>query len=121
MLFHVSERRDGDRTVLAVIGDVDLATLPELAGRIARAPGEQLVVDLDAVDYFDPLCVGALVAGQLRAQRAGRSFALRCRGRIRALIEESGLARIITVLDEEPGPGSDGTTPSVSGSRPHDP
>ncbi|MCB1257748.1 MAG: STAS domain-containing protein [Microthrixaceae bacterium] len=104
MLFNVSERREGDQTVLSVLGDVDLATLPELAGRIARTHGDLLVVDLSDVDYFDPLCLGVLIAGHLRCVRADRRFAIRCVGRTRDLIHESGLDQIMTVLD-----GADGT------------
>jgi len=71
MLFDVQRRSTGKWEVLAVVGDVDLATFPQLVAAISALTGEWRAVDLTGVDYFDSLCTGALISAELAAQAAG--------------------------------------------------
>lgn len=100
MLFDVRTRHQGDWTVVAVIGDVDLATIPALRQELDRAEGAAVALDLGGVDLFDPLAFGVVVAGSLRATRRGARFAVVCPpGRPRELFAESRLDRILDVVE----------------------
>lgn len=55
---------DGQRTVVAASGQVDLATAPDLAMALAQAIDAgtpELVVDLRRVDFLDSAGIGVLV------------------------------------------------------------
>ena len=110
MLFDVQVLQREGWTVLAVVGDVDLATLPALRQRSLEATGERVVLDLSGVDHLDPLAFGVLHALALRAGRQGGSFAVVCPdGRPRDLLAETGLDRLIQVvpaLEELPAQAS---------------
>ncbi len=101
MLFDVrTVTRDG-RDQVVVIGDVDLATIPSLRAQLDRTDGRQVVLDLTGVDLFDPLAFGVVIAASLRATRRGAQFAVVCpAGRPRELFAESGVDRILTVVDD---------------------
>lgn len=90
--------------MVTVIGDVDLASLPRLASALGdlgdSRPNGDVTLDLRGVDYIDPVCLGALVAADLRVRRAGGVMTVLARGAVRALLDETRLSEIITV--EEP-------------------
>jgi len=100
MLFDVrTVSRDG-RDLVVVIGDVDLATIPSLRAQLDRADAQQVVLDLTGVDLFDPLAFGLVIAASLRVTRRGARFAVVCpAGRPRELFAESGVDRILTVVE----------------------
>ena len=87
-----------------MVGDVDLATLPRLASALDSLGGE-VTIDLRSVDFIDPVCLGALVAANLRAGRRGGSFTVVATGAVEAMLEESGLTRILTVVGDLPPAG----------------
>jgi len=94
----VSER--AGRTVVTVIGDVDLATAPDLRTRLAdlAVRGPHLVVDLDGVDLLDSTGLGVLVGARRRARQAGGDLALVCsEGRLADLLAATDLDRVFTV------------------------
>lgn len=101
MLFDVRTTRRGERTVVAVVGDVDLASLPGLVTELDRADGPVVVLDLSGVDHFDPLAFGVVLTASMRARRRGAEFVVVCAGRPRELFAESGVDRIVAV---EPPP-----------------
>jgi len=89
--------RDG-RAHIAVRGELDLATAPELeAAVLARVDDADLVVDLRELVFMDSSGVRVLVLGHTRARDAGRRFA------IVVPPEGSAVARILQVsgLDGE--------------------
>lgn len=91
--------RDG-WTVVAVVGDVDLATIPSLNSKLAVADERNVALDLSGVDLFDALGTGVLVAAARRAHRADSDFAIVCPpGRPRDLLAETRLDEILTVVD----------------------
>jgi anti-sigma B factor antagonist len=62
---------DGDRVVVSVSGDLDLASAPELRTRllgVLALPLTQIVVDLEHLEFMDSTGLSALV----RARRAAR-------------------------------------------------
>jgi adenylate cyclase len=64
-----------------VVGDIDLATAPELGRRLEhvfQADGRGVVLDLSAVEFMDSSGVSVLLNALTRMTRAGRRLALAC-------------------------------------------
>lgn len=100
MLFDARTVRSGEWDVVRVVGDVDLSTMPALRTQMDRGAGPNVVLDLGEVDVFDPLVFGVVIAGALRASRRGGRFAVVCaQGRTRELFAESGVDRIVAVVE----------------------
>ncbi len=96
MLFDIQRRIADGREVVSVVGDVDLASLPELATALMASTGD-VVVDLSGVDYVDPVCLGALIAMDLRVRRGGGHLTVRASSGVGSLLEESRLNEILDV------------------------
>lgn len=100
MLFDVRTVHRGEWEVVQVVGDVDLATIPSLRAHLDQVRGSKVAVDLSGVDLFDPLGFGVVLGAAMRATRQGATFAVVCPpGRPKELFVESGVDRIVTVLD----------------------
>ena len=98
MLFDVRVLRRDGWTVVAVVGDVDLATMPALHQELSGVEGDRVALDLSGVDLLDPVTFGVLVAGALRTGRRGARFAVIAPpGRPRELLAESRLDEVLTV------------------------
>ena len=70
-----------DHDVIAVAGEIDVATTPQLYGAVRGllAQGRnQLVVDLEAVTFMDASALGFLVGAHREAAAWDGSFALLC-------------------------------------------
>ena len=65
----------GEVPVLAIAGEVDLATVPRLRDQLVRLAGEHpgvpVVADLDAVTFIDSTGLGVLVGAQRRIRGRG--------------------------------------------------
>lgn len=85
---------DGATALLAVRGELDLATAPELKWSLSDAFGEghrRVVVDLSAVEFIDSTALGVLVGVQ-RSLPPGSTLALVCAGRkVLNIFELTGL------------------------------
>jgi anti-sigma B factor antagonist len=68
MLFAAVTIDRGDRRVLSITGDCDLASAPELRRHLARASADtdQLVIDLSGVGFIDSVGLGLLVGAARR-------------------------------------------------------
>jgi anti-anti-sigma factor len=101
VLFDLQRRTVGETEVVSVVGDLDLASLPRLATALGDLGGSRpdgaVTLDLEGVDYMDPVCLGALVAADLRVRRAGGVMTVRAGEPILALLAETRLNRILTV------------------------
>jgi anti-sigma B factor antagonist len=93
-------RRDGDRQVLAVRGDIDLESSPHLwtGIRDLLTRGSDVWIELRQVDYIDSSGIAVLVQGHKHATRAGRSFVLLDPSpQVRNLIELAQLHRLFHI------------------------
>ena len=72
----------GDRPVLHVSGEIDLATVPVLHDQVTRAiarhPAATLWVDLDGVTTFDDAGLGILLGAAGRARELGGDLRIVC-------------------------------------------
>jgi len=99
VLFDVRIVPAGRWDLLCVVGDMDLATIPALRQALDRTESPDVAVDLSGVDHLDPVTLGVLFVGSLRARRAGGRFAVVCpAGPARDLLVELGVDRLLEVL-----------------------
>ena len=94
----------GDHTVLTLIGEVDLASVPMLQAALGRLVadrvGEVILVDLDGLTVLDDTGMGILLGAAGRARQHGGDLVLVCASpRLRDRFDSSGLARAIEVRD----------------------
>jgi anti-anti-sigma factor len=92
----VETTESGGATIVAVDGDVDLATVPQLRtallGAAAAGDGRPLVIDLTAVTFMDSSGLAVLLATTQAARERGRPFAIVCpEGPARLLLAVTGL------------------------------
>ena len=80
--------------MLALFGELDLASSPALEGELARAAGRQLViVDLRELEFIDSTGLRVLIGANNQAKEDGRRFALvRGLGQVQRLLGLTGLA-----------------------------
>jgi anti-sigma B factor antagonist len=87
----------GSEAVVAVTGEVDLATAPELERTLRGVADDragEVIVDLTGCDFLDSQGLGALIAARERLERSSRRLAL-------VLPDPSGLKIFqITQFDE---------------------
>jgi anti-anti-sigma factor len=102
----VARRFDGRRAVLAVAGEVDLATVRELRAALEdglATDAEELWLDLGATTFMDSSGLHAVFDGQTRATALGRRLAIAIPpGPIRRLFELTGYSERLAVHDGLP-------------------
>ncbi len=100
----VNQRDVGRRTVLSVGGEIDIATAPILGAAVDRAltaGAAELWIDLAATRFLDSAGVNVLVQAKRRAHALNRRFVVICpRGRIRRVLEISGMLAHLTVFED---------------------
>jgi anti-sigma B factor antagonist len=101
--FSVDVRRDGDRCVLVVRGDIDVEHAPDLhtigLHAISSSAGTMpLVVDLSSVLFMDSTGLGALVAIRNAAQASGSEVLLRGpSSRVLRILEITGMDSVFPI------------------------
>ena len=105
--FSIDVVPQGDRTVLYLSGELDLATVGELEEAIDRRvrAGEEVVVDLRRLTFMDSSGVRALVAGHQIAEENGGSLVIVRPARdseVDRVIDISGIATALGMVDEPP-------------------
>jgi anti-sigma B factor antagonist len=90
-------------SVLAVSGEVDVATVPRLREQLhglVAAGKTRIVVDLDRVDFLDSTGLGVLVGALKRVRTHDGEMALVCtQPRIRKVFEVTGLTKVFNLYD----------------------
>lgn len=89
--------------VLAVTGEVDLGTAPELKERLTElvADGHRhIVVDLTATEFLDSTGLGALVAGLKRLRAHDGDMRVVCNtARVRKVFEITHVDRVLPMFE----------------------
>jgi anti-anti-sigma factor len=98
---HVTSREQGSTHVLAVTGQVDVATVDELSGGIRDALAtepETIVVDLSDVAFFGSGGLGVLLEADGRARARGIRFVvIPGTGAVRRLLDCTKAGRRLTI------------------------
>ena len=98
MQFEVNVAPVGDWTVVAVAGEVDVATAPRLRTETLAVLSEghdRVVLDLEAVDFLDSTGLGVLIGVLRRINAAGGRLRVVCSTpRILDLFALTGLDRV---------------------------
>lgn len=107
MIFDVRVVRDDRWEVLAVIGEVDLATAPAFRGAMVEAAaaagreGRGLAVDLTGCDLIDSVGLGIVLGGLRRARAGGLPFGVVVADpRLRGLFERCRLDEILDLVPD---------------------
>lgn len=76
--FEVVTELRGDRAVIVVKGELDIATCPELAAALAMqaAHRRSLLLDMSGVEFMDSIGLRLLLHARDRALHDGREFEL---------------------------------------------
>ena len=109
-------RRDRGYVIVAVAGEVDIATVTRLRESLFElaASGRSLVVDLDQVSFIDSSGLAALVGAARRAAAHGARLQVVCaRPRTRQLFRLTGLDSQVQLART-----LDGVLESVAAARP---
>lgn len=99
-----------DWTVVRLTGELDYGTEPRFEACIDQLIEDERVriaVELSALEFCDSGCVGGFVTALKRVRQAGGDLILlRPNGRVRRLLDITGLHRFIPTTDALPGAGS---------------
>jgi len=74
--FELRSNRIGDALVVAVVGEIDMATAPEVSKAISSGPGDagRVVVDLTQVTFLDSSALNAFVQSQQELMQRDVAF-----------------------------------------------
>ncbi|MEI6363632.1 MAG: STAS domain-containing protein [Actinomycetes bacterium] len=107
MEFSISSRMSGDRTIVAVTGELDSHSAPALQAEldpITAVHGASLVIDLTEVDFIDSSALGVLVATLKHVREVnGRLDVVVSKPRVLKVFKLTGLDAVIPLhatLDE---------------------
>jgi anti-sigma B factor antagonist len=100
--FSVRTETDGDRCIVAVGGELDAQTAPQLTaeagGRLDTADFSRVVVDLSDVTFLDSTGIAALVRLRNKALDIGKQLALRSPGpRVLKVLQITALDTIFEI------------------------
>jgi anti-anti-sigma factor len=90
--------------VVAVSGDVDWISCPELETRVmdaARSSGECVIVDLTDVDYIESSPLGTLIKTHVMLDRSGGDLAIVCGpSHVARVISQFGIDHLLPVFQD---------------------
>jgi len=98
-------REVGDRTVVAVGGEIDVYTAPKLRDKITdlvNSGRHDLLIDMEKVEFLDSTGLGVLVGGLKKVRAQQGSMELVCsQDRLLKIFRITGLAKVFTIHDSE--------------------
>jgi len=101
--FDIEEQADATPPVIAVSGEIDVATAPQLRECLHRviAQGEStIVLDLLGVTFLDSTALGVLVGALKRCRELGGDLHIVVADpRIMKIFEITGLTNVFTIAD----------------------
>jgi anti-anti-sigma factor len=87
-----------DGAVIAVYGELDVATAPTLDDTLSRTDGQAVQLDLSGVSFIDPAGLGALLAAKRDIDdRGGRLVIVNASWPVRRLAQLSGTSQDLDV------------------------
>jgi anti-anti-sigma factor len=103
--FSLTVVEDNGRVVIAVRGELDLATAPQLEDTVLPVvrDGRDAVIDLRELEFMDSTGVRVMVAAHLAAQEAGARLAVVRSQRgsaVHRVLEVSGLDGVLDMVDD---------------------
>lgn len=101
--FSISRHHEGDATVIAPVGEVDLVSVHEVRTQVrdAAAEARRVVLDLRQVTFMDSSALRLLVETQQLAEQDGFSFAVvRGPASLERLFEVTGLDGRLELHDD---------------------
>ena len=101
--FRLEVRSQGQATIIAVSGELDLASSPALQeelDRVAASHAQLLIIDLRDLDFMDSTGLSVLVRAHQRAEEQGRELAM-VKGpqQVQRLLSLTGVADRLTLAD----------------------
>jgi anti-sigma B factor antagonist len=101
--FRVQVRNEGQKTVIAVSGELDLASSPALQeelDRVAASDAKLLIIDLRDLDFMDSTGLSVLVRAHQRTEEQGRQLAM-VKGpqQVQRLLSLTGVADRLMLVD----------------------
>jgi anti-sigma B factor antagonist len=101
--FRVDVRRNGSSVVVAVSGELDLASGPELETELELINGtetEMLILDLRQLEFMDSTGLSILVRAQQRLGTEGCDMSLvRGSAQVQRLLDLTGVAERLRLVD----------------------
>ena len=101
--FRVSVRTEGRATIVAVSGELDLASSPELQEQLDQvweSDPEQLVIDLRQLEFMDSTGLSIIVGAHQRLAEKGRSLSLvKGSAQVQRLLDLTGVAERLRLVD----------------------
>ena len=101
-LLEIEETTQDGVSVLALEGELDLASAPDLCACLMAHRGERLVVDLSHVMFCDSSGLRALLgeAHECRIMGGRSVVVIPPEGQVRSLIDLTGLASVLEVTED---------------------
>ena len=101
--FRLEVRNQGRATVIAVSGELELASSPALQeelDRVAVSDSQMLIIDLRELDFMDSTGLSVLVRAHQRIEEQGRQLAM-VKGpqQVQRLLSLTGVAERLTLVD----------------------
>ena len=102
----LSTRAERGRTVVEVIGEIDVYTAPKLREQLAElvdSGRHDIVVDMQGVEFLDSTGLGVLVGGLKRVKQHDGSMNLVCtQERILKIFRITGLTKVFPIHGSVP-------------------
>jgi anti-sigma B factor antagonist len=91
------------RTVVEVIGEIDVYTAPRLRETLASLidnGNHRLIIDMQGVEFLDSTALGVLVGGLKRLRAHDGSIDLVCtQGKVLRILRITGLGKVFSIHD----------------------